>query len=119
MSAPHDRPDAAELVAAVREFLERDVLPAAEGRVQFHTRVAVNALNMVERELLEGAVMAAEHQARLGALGYDDDRELSTAIRQGELDGRWDEVMTAVYEAVVEKLRIANPGHLLDDEGTG
>ncbi len=37
-----DRPSTAELVAAVREFLERDVMPATEGRVQFHTRVAVN-----------------------------------------------------------------------------
>ena len=43
--------DAAELVAAVREFLERDVMAATEGRVQFHTRVAVNVLSMVEREL--------------------------------------------------------------------
>jgi hypothetical protein len=119
MNAPHDRPDAAELVAAVREFLERDVMPASEGRVQFHTRVAVNALNMVERELREGDAMAAEHEARLRALGYEDDRELSAAIRQGDLDARWDEVMTAAYEAVVEKLRIANPRHLLDDEGTG
>ncbi len=39
-----DRPTAAELVQAVREFLERDVMPATEARVQFHTRVSVNAL---------------------------------------------------------------------------
>ena len=39
-----DRPTAAELVTAVREFLERDVMAATEGRVQFHTRVAVNVL---------------------------------------------------------------------------
>jgi hypothetical protein len=119
MSAPHDRPDVAELVAAVREFLERDVMATAEGRVQFHTRVAVNTLHMVERELLEGDAMEAEHRARLRGLGYADDRELSAAIRRGDLDGRWDAVMTAVYESVIEKLRVANPGHLRDDEGTG
>ena len=46
-----DRPTASELVAAVREFLERDVMAATEGRVQFHARVAVNVLNIVAREL--------------------------------------------------------------------
>jgi Domain of unknown function (DUF6285) len=119
MSAPHDRPEVAELIAAVREFLERDVMSATEGRVQFHTRVAVNALGMVERELLEGEVIAAEHAARLHALGYDDDRELAAAIRSGDVDRRWDAVTRAVYETVVDKLRVANPQHLVDDEGGG
>ena len=40
----HDRPTAAELVAAVHEYLERDVMTATEGRVAFHARVAVNVL---------------------------------------------------------------------------
>jgi hypothetical protein len=119
MTTPHDRPQADELVAAVREFLERDVMEATEGRVQFHTRVAINALRMVERELAEGAVMAEEHAARLAALGVADDAELAAAVREGRLDDRWDEVMTAVYESVVEKLRVANPGHLAGDEGVG
>jgi hypothetical protein len=119
VTAPHDRPDAEELVASVREFLERDVMDATEGRVRFHTRVAINALRMVERELAEGEVMAAEHQARLALLDSPDDAALARAIREGALDDRWDEVTVAVYESVVEKLRIANPGHLVDDEGAG
>jgi hypothetical protein len=119
LTEPHDRPDAGELVASVREFLERDVLDATEGRVQFHTRVAINALHMVERELAEGPVMAAEHRARLAALGIGDDQELATGIREGRFDDRWEQVMLAVYESVIEKLRVANPGHLLDDEGDG
>jgi hypothetical protein len=119
MTAPHDRPHAGELVASVREFLEGDVLDATEGRVQFHTRVAINALRMVERELAEGDVMANEHRARLAELGALDDAALASAIREGTLDGRWDEVMVAVYESVVEKLRVANPRHLVDDEGAG
>ncbi len=47
----HDRPTAAELVAAVREYLERDVMTSTEGRVAFHARVSANVLGMVEREL--------------------------------------------------------------------
>ena len=49
-----DRPTAVELLEAVREFLGQDVMPAVEGRVRFHTRVAVNALGMLERELRLG-----------------------------------------------------------------
>ena len=51
----YGRPTAEELVEAVREFLEKDVMSATEGRVQFHTRVAINALNTVQRELELGA----------------------------------------------------------------
>src|ERR1700710_276850 len=62
-----DRPTAAELVTAVREFLERDVMAATEGRVQFHTRVAVNVLNTVARELELGDGFAEGERARAGA----------------------------------------------------
>ena len=69
-----DRPTAVELLEAIREFLEQDVMPAVEGRVQFHTRVAVNALGMLERELRLGPELAAAERARLGALlGHDAD----------------------------------------------
>jgi len=119
MTVPHDRPGADELVTAVREFLERDVMEATDGRVQFHTRVAVNALRMVERELREGAQMALEHAERLESLGVADDGELARAIDDGALDERWDDVQLAVYESVVEKLRVANPDYLVDDEGRG
>jgi phytoene/squalene synthetase len=112
MSAPHDRPTMAELVEAVREFLERDVLEATEGRVQFHTRVAINALGMVERELAMGAEQAQAHTARLADLGYEDDAALSAAIRSGELDDRIDEIAGAVAESVLDKLRVANPKYL-------
>jgi aminoglycoside phosphotransferase (APT) family kinase protein len=108
-AGPHDAPTAPQLVEAVREFLERDVLDATTGRVQFHTRVAINVLGMVERELTAGPSMAAAHRARLAALGFDDDRSLAAAIRRGELDHRRDEVTVAVYATVLDKLAVANP----------
>ncbi len=52
-SGLHGRPTAAELVAAVAEFLEADVREATGGQVNFHARVAANALRIVERELLD------------------------------------------------------------------
>jgi DNA-binding FadR family transcriptional regulator len=114
-----DRPSAPELVAAVREFLERDVMNATEGRVQFHTRVAINALGMVERELTDGTeYVAAERERASALLGHDGDaatleRELAAAIRNGDLDDRLDAVRAHLRATVREKLLVANPGYLL------
>ncbi|GAA2668974.1 DUF6285 domain-containing protein [Nonomuraea recticatena] len=110
MAAPHDVPTAAELVAAVREFLERDVLPEVEGRVRFHTRVAVNVLGMVERELELGPSQALAHAERLDRLGVADDAELAAAIREGSLAE--DELLGPLAAAVRDKLLVANPRHL-------
>jgi hypothetical protein len=106
---PHDVPTAAELLEAVREWLERDVMTATTGRLQFHARVAVNVLAMVERELAAGPAQALAHQARLDALGVADEAELAAAIRSGALDDRLDEVRAAVRASVLDKLAVANP----------
>ena len=109
---PHDIPTAAQLVEAVREFLERDVMAATEGRVQFHTRVAVNVLGMVERELAMGADQAVAHADGLARLGVAGERELADAIRDGRLDDRLAEVTEFVRRIVTDKLRVANPKYL-------
>ena len=84
--APHDAPSASELLDAVREFLESDVLPVVDGRVRFHVRVAANVVAMVGRELVLGPVQAAEHAARLSRLGVTDEAQLAEAIRKGLID---------------------------------
>ena len=114
LASLQDRPSAAELVAAVREFLERDVLGTVEGRVGFHTRVAVNALGMVERELVLGPGLDAAAHARLVAfLGHDDDLaslvdELASRIRAGGLDGDA-ETLAVARDLVAAKLEVSNP----------
>src|SRR3954470_24665853 len=119
-----DRPSAAELVHAVREFLERDVMTATEGRVQFHTRVAINALGMIERELTDGPAFANAEQSRAAALlGHDDDiddleRELAARIRDGSLHDPLRAVRVHVRATVREKLLVANPGYLPSDTTT-
>lgn len=105
----HGVPSAAELVEAVREFLERDVMSAAEGRVKFHTRVAVNVLNMVERELTLGPAQRDEQAQRLASLGVASETELAQAIKRGALDDRLGEVVEAVRADVVARLAVANP----------
>ena len=46
-----DRPSPAELVKAVAAFLQTTIMPQSVGRVAFETRVAINALELVARQL--------------------------------------------------------------------
>ena len=67
MTSAHGRPTAAELIGAVAEFLETDVRESTAGQVNFHARVAANALRIVERELLadaEATVVGSKQRMR-------------------------------------------------------
>ncbi len=111
MTSAHGRPTAAELIAAVAEFLETDVRESTAGQVNFHSRVAANALRMVERELLadtEGADGVAGALARVGCV---DEAQLAAAIRAGELDGGNDDVQSALRALVGRRLAAAHPGY--------
>jgi aminoglycoside phosphotransferase (APT) family kinase protein len=105
----HGRPTAAELVEAVREWVEGDVRSSTEGRVAFHSRVTANVLATVQRELELGPAMVAAHAGRLAGLGVTDEAELAAGIRDGHLSGP--EVARVVAETVVDKLRVANPSY--------
>ena len=111
-NGPHDVPSVSELVEAVREWLERDVLAATDGRLKFHARVAANMLAIVERELAVGAEQAEAHRARLEQLGVTSDAELAARIRNGEFAERGDELRALLRAAVEDKLRVANPKYL-------
>jgi hypothetical protein len=131
-----DRPTYVELLAAVRGFLERDVVPALEGTKKFNARVAANVLAIVVRELeAESEQLAAEWQ-RLDALltvepiptdlrslkGHllERNEELCGRIRSGEADtGKFRQaVMMHVRQTVRDKLAVANP-KLLASEDAG
>jgi hypothetical protein len=105
----YGRPLAAELVAAAAEFLETDVRAATSGEVNFHARVAANALRIVERELLDES--EAESRAALVDLGFADEEELAAAIRAGKMDGRADDVTACLRILVRRRLAVAHPGY--------
>jgi hypothetical protein len=112
LSVPHDRPTAEELIESVREWLERDVLPGVEGRLQFHARVAINSLDIVLREMSLGEQQEASHRSRLAALGHSDDASLAASIRAGDHDGDLASLLAALKPSVEDKVRVANPRHL-------
>ena len=49
-----DKPTLAEIVTAVREFIETRAIPQLTGHTAFHARVAANALAIAEREIAGG-----------------------------------------------------------------
>ena len=130
-----DRPDAGELLRAIRAFIETDVAPHAEGRRRFHALVAANLCAVLERELALGEDQLVAEWGRLAelfdragaeppartALLRDAVRvltyDLSERIRAGEADAEpfAGQVRRHLRATVVEKLRIANPRQLGDD----
>lgn len=115
MSGLNGRPTAAELVAAVAEFLEGDVRANTTGSVNFHALVAANVLRTVERELLDDS--AGEPLDALSGLGFADEDTLAAAIRSGDLDGRAGEVVPCLRALVRHRLAIAHPGYDRPDAG--
>src|SRR5207248_7149419 len=124
----NDRPTAVELVAAVRQYLEAELLPSlADPRLRFQTLVAANVLAIVERELPGEESSLREEWLWLAGLqcrseripkGLDTLREavrvangqLCQRIARGEFDKpeRF-RSLTAGLRAVVErKLDVAN-----------
>jgi Domain of unknown function (DUF6285) len=100
----YGRPTAAELVAAVADFLDNDVRNATDGQVSFHARVAANVLRIVERELLDD-------RAAPNLLGYPDETALAAAIRAGDLDDRAADVLPCLRALVRHRLVVAHPGY--------
>jgi hypothetical protein len=92
---PADRPTAAELATAVREFLETEILPTLdEHRLRFRILVAMNALSIVEREA-PGPV--------------ERDWETARRIRAGEIR---DTDLAQLKLEVAAKLVVASPRYL-------
>lgn len=103
------RPTAAELIAAVAEFLENDIRQAATGQINFHARVAANALRIVERELLIGDDTPV--RTALAEFGFADEAELAAAIRAGQLDKQDEKVALLLRTLVRHRLAVSHPGY--------
>jgi hypothetical protein len=113
----YDRPEIGELVAAVRDFLERHAVPELEGRTAFHARVAANALAIVERQLRLGPEADAAERLRLrDLLGRDGsleelNRELCARIRSGELGPQTPGLASHLRATALEKLAVDQPNY--------
>lgn len=121
------RPDTVELLIAVREFFETEIVPTlSDARLKFRTLVAINALGILEREhQLEQGFLRAELTELSDLLGLDApipdslealrlavtklNSDLAERIRAGDAPLA---TFEALKRAAVSKLRVASPMYL-------
>jgi hypothetical protein len=122
-----DRPTTNELSDAVKEFLEQEILPTiSDARLKFRLLVAMNALNMISREVnLEESHSQTEFSSLKNLLGQDLpnpdsfsslkavtlelNAELASRIRSGNVPPNVFAHLEAVTRA---KLTVTNPAYL-------
>ena len=111
-------PPADTLLQAAASYLEDELLPTLDGYHRFQTRVTVNVLRMVERELRLGDSQEGSARARLLALLGGTHREgpttaldleLADAIRDGRMPIETPGLRQHLRAGLGESLAINNP----------
>jgi len=112
-----DRPAAAELVTAVAGLLQDTILPQSTGRTAFEIRVAVNALELVARQLAHAEESHAAELRRLETLiGHagslmELNRKLCTRIASGVIDADDAALIDHLWQTTLEKLSVDQPSY--------
>ncbi len=113
-----DRPDAAELLAVIAQTLEREVMPALDGALEYRVRVAANLARIVERELrLAPELLARERSLLESIVGPGEsvlelNTRLAARLRSGATDAGFERRAHALLAEVARgKLSIARPGY--------
>ncbi len=118
---PFDRPTKNELLEAVKEFMQDKLLPELEGHLNFNTRVAINVLKTLERELELGESITIQSKERLlGLLNETDtslgaqelNKILSKKIRNRELDYQDKGLNEHLWKTTMDKLSVDNPRYV-------
>jgi hypothetical protein len=112
-----DEPTPEELIKAVADFLRNDIVPVISGHNAFKLRVAINALDLVTRQLaLEEGSDAAElaglskllnMQGSLGELN----RALAERIAEGEVDLQTPGLSEHLWQTTMAKLAVDQPNY--------
>ena len=112
---PESIPKAAVLLEAAVKYLETELMPTLAGYHRFQTRVTVNVLNTLRRELeLRGAQAAAERSRLVAMLGHDGDVEtlsieLAERIRAGAISIDDPALRAHVRQSLADALAFNNP----------
>jgi len=112
-----DEPTPEELTKAVADFLRNDIAPVLSGHNAFKLRVAINALDLVTRQLrLEEGSDAAEATrlskllGQQGALG-ELNRTLAERIAKGEADLQTPGLAEHLWQTTMDKLAVDQPNY--------
>lgn len=112
-----DKPDIADLMKAVHDFISAEIAPALTGHDAFSARVASNVLALMQRELELGPAFRAAEKARLEALLNETgtleglNRALCEKIAIGALTLEDESLMAHLKRATMGKLAIDQPNY--------
>jgi len=110
-----DEPTPIELTKAVADFLRNDIAPMISGHHAFKLRVAINALDLVTRQL---TLQAGGDEAEAGRLKqllgvdgslHDLNRALAGKIAKGEVDLRTPGLAEHLWQTTMDKLAVDQP----------
>jgi hypothetical protein len=113
-----DRPNAAELIETVREFLQDRALVALRGHLAFEVRIAANLLAIALREIEKRPAVAESERRRLATLLESEgeleelETELVRRIRAGEIGATNEALLLHLKQSARDGLEIANPKYL-------
>lgn len=112
---PNSYPDAATMLGAAVKYLEAELMPTLTGYHRFKTRVTINVLAMIKREMEMRAPQAAAERERLSAiLGCDGEvedlsRELADKIQSGAVSCDDPALRAHIRQILGDALSINNP----------
>jgi hypothetical protein len=112
-----DEPTPSELIKAVADFLRNELTPAIGGHSAFKMRIAINALDLVTRQLaLEGSSNAAELARLTQLLGIEDslgelNGVLADRIATGQADLQTPGLAEHLWQTTIDKLAVDQPNY--------
>jgi hypothetical protein len=112
-----DEPTPTELIKAVADFLRNELTPQIGGHSAFQMRVAVNALDLVTRQLtLESSSDASEAERLSRLLGRQGsleelNRVLAGKIAGGEADLQTPGLAKHLWQTTMDKLAVDQPNY--------
>ena len=112
-----DEPAPEELTKAVADFLRNDIAPVISGHNAFKLRVAINALDLVTRQLrLEQGSDASELGRLSQLLGQQGslaelNRALADRIAKGEVDLQTSGLPEHLWQTTMDKLAVDQPNY--------
>ena len=112
-----DEPTPIELTKAVADFLRNDITPLMSGHSAFKLRVAINALDLVTRQLtLEEGSDANEAERLTSLLGMQGsvmelNRALAERIAKGEVDLATPGLAEHLWQTTTDKLAVDQPNY--------
>ncbi|MEA2888175.1 MAG: hypothetical protein QOD11_2535 [Bradyrhizobium sp.] len=112
-----DEPTPSELIKAVADFLRNELTPAIGGHNAFKLRVAINALDLVTRQLaLQNSSDAAEAERLSRLLGRQGsleqlNRVLAGKIAAGEADLQTPRLAEHLWQTTMDKLAVDQPNY--------